>query len=195
MYAEYINYGASTVEILDEYIASKEQYLKILDKFSVTDINLLQYDIQFVLSNKIPIDQEIIETNITMTEFKKIYNRPLLLPMIGEYLEFMKKDNLKRNHIPKISLPVYDFLLMFKRHFEKNKNNLEFGKLIKFDYPISINAQSSKNRTGYGNEYFYDQLIYEGTLYGETSEFPIVGYIVNKDILYDKAVASLNQHK
>mgnify|MGYP001779562050 FL=1 len=56
MYEEYINYGASTVEILDEYIASKEQYLKILDKFSVTDINLLQYDIQFVLSNKIPID-------------------------------------------------------------------------------------------------------------------------------------------
>lgn len=44
-----------------------------------------------------------------MTEFKKIYNRPLLLPMIGEYLEFMTKDNLKRNHIPKISLPVYDF--------------------------------------------------------------------------------------
>ena len=64
MYEEYINYGASTVEILDEYIASKEQYLKILDKFSVTDINWLQYDIQFVLSNKIPIDQEIIETNI-----------------------------------------------------------------------------------------------------------------------------------
>ena len=130
-----------------------------------------------------------------MTEFKKIYNRPVLLPMIGEYLGFMTKDNLKRNHIPKISLPVYDFLLMFKRHFEKNKSNLEFGKLIKFDHPISINAQSSKNRTGYGNEYFYDQLIYEGTLYGETSEFPIVGYIVNKDILYDKAVANLNQHK
>lgn len=58
MYEEYINYGASTVEILDEYIASKEQYLKILDKFSVTDINLLQYDIQFVLSNKIPIDTQ-----------------------------------------------------------------------------------------------------------------------------------------
>lgn len=121
MYAEYINYGASTVEILDEYIASKEQYLKILDKFSVTDINLLQYDIQFVLSNKIPIDQEIIETNITMTEFKKIYNRPLLLPMIGEYLEFMKKDNLKRNHIPKISLPVYDFLLCLNDILKKIK--------------------------------------------------------------------------
>lgn len=63
MYEEYINYGASTVEILDEYIASKEQYLKILDKFSVTDINLLQYDIQFVLSNKIPIDTLYLISN------------------------------------------------------------------------------------------------------------------------------------
>lgn len=48
---------------------------------------------------------------------------------------------------------------------------------IFFENPISINAQSSNNRKGYGNEYYYDTLIYEGTKYGETSQYPIVGYI------------------
>ena len=52
--------------------------------------------------------------------------------------------------------------------------------LIYSNNPISINAQSSKNRTGYGNNYFYNTLIYEGTKYGETSQFPIVGYKISK---------------
>lgn len=51
-------------------------------------------------------------------------------------------------------------------------------KEVLFDNPISINAQSSSNRTGYGNEYYYDTLVYEGTKYGETSQFPIIGYKV-----------------
>ena len=68
---------------------------------------------------------------------------------------------------------------MFFENFNKNvQDNFEDEKTIYFDNPISINAQSSSNRTGYGNEYYYDMLIYEGTKYGETSEFPIVGYEV-----------------
>lgn len=68
---------------------------------------------------------------------------------------------------------------MFFENFNKNvQDNFEDEKTIYFDNPISINAQSSSDRTGYGNEYYYDMLIYEGTKYGETSEFPIVGYKV-----------------
>ena len=28
------------------------------------------------------------------------------------------------------------------------------------------------------NEYYYDTLVYEGTKYGETSQFPIIGYTI-----------------
>ena len=84
-------------------------------------------------------------------------------------------------------MPVFDFLEMFFKHFENNlnKQSNKSEDIILFDNPISINAQSSSNRTGYGNEYYYDTLIYEGTKYGETSEFPIVGYtsVINKELI------------
>ena len=30
---------------------------------------------------------------------------------------------------------------------------------------------------------YFDELVYEGTKYGETSEYPIVGYIINENKL------------
>ena len=41
--------------------------------------------------------------------------------------------------------------------------------------PISLRAQISENREGYGNIYCGKNLIREGTKYGETTEFLIVG--------------------
>ena len=113
-----------------------------------------------------------------MTDFKKIFGS--YFNSYNRIIEYKKHNSSKdRKSVPKLSLPVYDFLEMFFENFIKNvQDNFEDEKTIYFDNPISINAQSSSNRTGYGNEYYYDMLIYEGTKYGETSEFPIVGYEV-----------------
>ena len=112
-----------------------------------------------------------------MTEFKKVYD--LFLDDYEQLLNFQNfLSPTDRTRAPKISVPVFDFLNIFCKHFQKHLNLTD--TIVFFNNPISINAQSSKNRTGYGNNYFYNTLIYEGTKYGETSQFPIVGYKISK---------------
>ena len=57
---------------------------------------------------------------------------------------------------------VVEILNIFCKHFQKHLNLTD--TIVFFNNPISINAQSSKNRTGYG----------------ATSQFPIVGYKISK---------------
>lgn len=178
MFEAYLS--GSTIKILDKYIESKEQYFKILDNFKIVH-NDIVYDVNFVISNKMIQGTKIVKTNITMTEFKKIFDRTYILKDMNKYMD--NASLLNRTNIPKINLPVYDFILCFYKHLQNNFDNKLLNELIKFENPISINAQSSDNRTGYGNEYYYDELVYEGTKYGETNEYPIVGYIINENKL------------
>lgn len=172
----------STVKVLDQYLESKEQYFLILDNFNIIFKNRI-YDVNFVISNKIEVGKKIVSTNITLTEFKRIYGS-----MFNDFDRILNYKNqatdTDRTKVPKFTVPVLDFIEIFKIHLEEHIDNFKEDEIIFFDNPISINAQSSKNRTGYGNEYFYDLLVYEGTKYGETSQFPIVGYIynINKDL-------------
>lgn len=172
----------STVKVLDEYIESKEQYFLILNNFNIIYDNKI-YDVNFVISNKIEVGKQIVPTNITLTEFKKIYGS-----MFNEFDRILGyKDRVNNNDrlaVPKYSVPVLDFIEIFYNHLKIHINSCNEDDIIFFDNPISINAQSSKNRTGYGNEYYYDLLVYEGTKYGETSQFPIVGYMccINEDL-------------
>jgi len=50
--------------------------------------------------------------------------------------------------------------------------------VLPFDLPCQFNAQDSKNRTGYGNEYWGDELIYEGPKYGETTTYYFIGVLI-----------------
>lgn len=169
----------STVRVLDDYIKSNEQYFLISNSFNIF-YNATIYDIYFVISNKIPIGKKIVKTNITMTDFKKLYNSRF--NTLEKYTNYKTNlTNVDRTNVPKLSAPVLDFVELFFNHFANNiTKQHNKGDILFFDNPISINAQSSNNRTGYGNEYYYDTLIYEGTKYGETSEFPIVGYQIHK---------------
>lgn len=170
-----------TIKVLDKYIESKEQYFFITDIFRINHKEKI-YDINFIISNKIEIGKSMVPTNITMTEFKKIYSSFFNdLEKLVNYKTILTRSN--RTAVPKFSVPVLDFLELFFEHFKSHidetntfNNN---DKIIFFDNPISINAQSSDNRTGYGNEYYYDELVYEGTKYGETSQFPIIGYVTS----------------
>ena len=170
-------FDKGSVKILDEYIESKKLYFFINNGFDIIHIGEI-YRINFIISNKIPVKKKIIPTNVTMTEFKKLYGYKYC---DCESLINYKKKALPKNRcsVPKLSVPVLDFLELFYAHFQKNleKQKLE-DDIILFDNPISINAQSSDNRPWYGNEYYYDTLVYEGTKYGETSQFPIIGYTI-----------------
>lgn len=174
MFESYLD--GSTIKILDKYMHSKKQYFLIKDELNIKYNNHI-YSINFIISNKIRLEKTIVQTNITMTEFKKIYNT-----YINDYERLLNFQNtlssLDRTSVPKLSVPVFDFLNIFYSHFKRHINST--AKIIFFDNPISINAQSSVNRTGYGNTYCYNTLIYEGTKYGETNSFPLVGYQISK---------------
>lgn len=171
-------FDKGSVKILDEYIKSKKQYFFIDTCFDIIHMDKI-YRINFIISNKIPVDKKIVATNITMTEFKKLYGYEYCdCDLLINYRKRLSTEN--RCSVPKLSVPVLDFLELFYTHFQQNlEKQKSEDEIILFDNPISINAQSSNNRTGYGNEYYYDILMYEGTKYGETSQFPIIGYTIS----------------
>jgi len=98
----------STVNVLDNYIKSKEQYFIISNGFNIF-YNKVIYNIYFIISNKIPIGKEIVKTNITMTEFKKIYGS--YFNTLEKYTDYKTNlTNIDRTNIPKLSAPVLDFI-------------------------------------------------------------------------------------
>lgn len=59
----------------------------------------------------------------------------------------------------------------------KKHGNYTVGDTIYFSKPFLLRAQNSRNRSGYGSMYNGDTLVYEGTLYGETTKYGFVGAI------------------
>lgn len=51
----------------------------------------------------------------------------------------------------------------------------ERGEFIPFSIPVYLRAQDSTNRTGYGSIYEGEDCVIEGTLYGETHGYLIIG--------------------
>lgn len=55
---------------------------------------------------------------------------------------------------------------------------VEDGKTYAFQMPCVLGGQTFANQTGYGSEYNGDECVYQGTLYGETTKFLIIGAII-----------------
>lgn len=177
MYRDYITIR-STRKTIDTFLNSGKELFCINDRFSF-NYNDVFYSINFIIKQYIP-NEKIFKSNITISDFKKIYKFPctLYLNEIDEFLNHDKK-NFKLEKIPNISLPVFDFLLTFKDFFIDNipSNSDNYDSMITFQIPITIKIQSSVNILyGYGS------------YYGDTSTFLIIGYIFNEicgnDILY-----------
>ncbi len=86
--------------------------------------------------------------DITMTDFKKGYTSSLMKYVTEEINNY------------------------------KKSNKIESKQFIAFSSPYLLRAQNSSNRTGYGSEYNGYDLVYQGTLYGETTKYAFVGIIV-----------------
>lgn len=92
--------------------------------------------------------------DITMTELKK-----------EEYWELLQyaKETIDRHN---------------KR---KKTTRFHSGTVIYFKKPYRLRAQTSSNRTGYGNYYEGYDLVIEGTLYGDTTDYVILGVMPQRD--------------
>lgn len=167
MYEKLIS-NENTIKIFDDYIKSKEEFFRIKDNL-IFSHNNIYYVINFIISKK-QYQVDTLKSNITFTDFKKIYKQipPKEISLITNCL---KEDtpNYKLTDIPKISLPVFEFMCRFQKIFLINTpyNIDKIGLIIKFPIPITINVQTSLNL-----EYNYENF------YGSTSDFLIIGFIV-----------------
>ena len=63
-----------TIAVFDEFEQSNKKLFKIIDNFNFS-LNYIEYSVNFIIS-KSEYSQNIIKSNITLTDFKKIYTLP-----------------------------------------------------------------------------------------------------------------------
>ena len=99
-------------------------------------------------------------------------------PKVCLYIKFrigiynFSKEHFMLSFI-KISALYESYLLAkFLCYFRDRGSSLESS--------CHLGGQTFMNQTGYGSEYEGDMLVHEGTLYGEVTDFQIIGVIVEE---------------
>lgn len=67
---------------------------------------------------------------------------------------------------------------IFQEIINLKESRIKTGAQLAFEYPCLLGGQTFDNQTGFGSEFYGNELISEGTLYGETTDFIIIGVIV-----------------
>jgi hypothetical protein len=143
-----------TVPIVDKYYDSPAKFLIIERAFYHSKHAYIS-----LIICKSPRDIRLISSELTMTNLKQE----------------------ARSHIGVGSPNYYKdtrFYGLMKAITEVLTDDAKYDECIPFKIPCQFNAQRSANRTGYGNEYYGDTLMHEGTNYGETTTFAIIGIII-----------------
>lgn len=141
-----------TVNLLDEFYRSEKDFLILKNAFYFS--NNKKY-ISLIISREF-YGLEVDRTRPVISEFKKEYGKQV------DFLEAKRLQPLKEK-LQKLDVD----------------RNFEDGEAFAFDIPFLIGGQISSNKTGYGNYYFGLDKYYEGTLYGEVTNFVLVGIITN----------------
>lgn len=177
---------STTIDLMDEFDGIGEKNQIIYNRLIIYNQNLLCH----IGENKIFNYALIIERgsnknvvgHITMTNLKDTYLRPNV--SIGK-CEGVKLVTLKEHIENEVTEYVYN------KYVDTNKPYM-FSKLYE------LKAQNSKNRSGYGNIYNGEYLVHEGTKYGETTSYIIVGiYIFKSDGcwgIYNKQWGDIKTH-
>ncbi len=163
--------SGSTVSMFNRFMEQKdEDYMIISDRFHIVGYDKDFY-ISFVLGKMVDVMQvlenKLQHSSIIMSELKKASSRRISIEAVEKKLEI---DDLCLHNI---TLPIY--ALLKKCFYMVSAEKIKYEELIRFEKPIDINAQCD-NRGGY-NVFQY---------YGETSSFPLVGFVMfkEKDVPY-----------
>ena len=124
---------------------------------------------------RIPLDQHIVPPRptaifLSVPQYNRIFVR------IHQWFSFgiynFSKEHFMLSFI-KISALYESYLLAkFLCYFRDRGYSLESS--------CHLGGQTFMNQTGYGSEYEGDMLVHEGTLYGEVTDFQIIGVIVEE---------------
>lgn len=142
----------STVKLLDEYCSSKKDFLILKNQFWLKN-NRTYVSLIITASNNY-IDAE--KTQPTMTELKQNSGKIVHLINCNRLNPLLKEIEL----------------------IDKENKSLAEGSIFAFNCPYLIGGQTSLNRTGYGCEWIGGGDYIEGTLYGEVTDFMVVGILI-----------------
>lgn len=176
MFECYFFEDSSTVAILDRFEESNEKSMKLKDIVTLASLepeNVRRCNLSLLIRKTKPKDKCYL-SNIRMTDIKNICKQKSIF--VESLIDI---SELSYRNVPKMELPAYHFLYNIKADIIKGMTEIKnSNKEIKFtfDVPIELNGQNSSNRTGYGSEYCGDFCLYQGTEYGETSSYLIVGF-------------------
>lgn len=148
---------SKTIPIMDEFESENENGLKKYTTLLLNDVFCIKYcNKLFWVSlyiQRMPKKTKHISSNLTFTDLKtRLIEHVFMLTNRRDY---------------KIVNEV------FKGISKDIINNQEFE--CTFPVPVKFNTQNSSNRSGYGNRYCGEELVYEGTLYGETTDYMFIG--------------------
>lgn len=156
-----------TTPIMDEFFYSDKTFLIFENIFRmqhrVKGVGYIYtYFSLIVTGNRDNVNYDY--NGLTMTDLKKLY---------GLYIDGNSaKGRDKRSR-------EYPLRRELSSVCKKIKNG-DNSNIIPFDKPCLIGGQTYRNQSGFGSEYCGDELVYQGTLYGETSKFMIIGVLVEK---------------
>ena len=175
-----INKTTKTVDLLDRYEKSGKLFLVLTRAYAhlyarsrhVVEVGC--YDTRRHLSLVILPSHFLLEDNkhICISRNCSTYSSPTMT-------EIKMSCGRIIRHYTNYPTRMEELINTVKKAFEYDEElkTLE-RKTYWLDCPISIGGQTSENRTGYGNEYRYGELLWEGTNYGETTRFYVVGFII-----------------
>ena len=172
--------GTRTVPIFDSFMKSKKDYLLLESVFYYS----------YLTKTFFGMGPKYTGISFIIKKIKKrirvIGNDDITISVIKENID-KDIDIIKHNEFRLKKLAV-EILNCFQNDFNNKilKNESLQETFYSFSKPILLGAQTSKNREGYGNIYNGEELIREGTKYGDTTKFLIVGVGVGSK--YDKTI-------
>ena len=148
-----------TTPIMDDFYFSKKDFLIFERIFQVnTGTRMGWLDVSLIVRRGTP-EVSVIDDGLTMTDLKKISGAVL-----------------SRNYFPKQSR---QYSLIEEMLNAANKIS-DMQRIVPFEHAVRLGGQTYKNQTGYGSEYRGETLVVQGTLYGETTGFYVIGIEAGK---------------
>lgn len=150
-----LNRTVKTTPIMDDFFHSKKDFLVFKSAFHRFD-GKRYYDISLIIMNEYSNVKARTDSQFTMTELKNNYNKLACF----EYFPYRMKNLIKE---------IGDII---------SNADYKYGDVIVFDPPFKFGAQTYADQTGFGDIYYFGELYEEGTKYGDTTDFYVVGFML-----------------
>jgi hypothetical protein len=159
--------GVKTTPIMDAFYHSKDPFLVLRHiHYFIKNDPYWGAVVDLIIAKSVDCP-EVNKSCPTLTEIKTVTN------MSGVFYidELEKVIYYAPQRMEALITEIYSLL--------RNMESPKHGDMIAFKVPFEIGGQTYRDQTGYGSYYDGDVCLYEGTYYGQTTSFYVVGIIVN----------------